>query len=97
MAVTQMEEAQKEMDLFGESRRVLEHRLVKLKEAAIAALYVITTDCFCACENLLLHGGLEVMVRTIREDMRVEHAKLRRQVSPCVQQLPHLPCYPITS
>jgi len=80
MAITQMEEAQKEMDYFAESRRVLEHRLVKLREAAMAALYIITTDCFSACESLLLHGGLEVMIKTIIDRRQHLHADLHRQV-----------------
>ena len=71
--VTLMEEAQKEMNLVAGLRGVLEHRMVKNKEAAIDAMYTLTTDCHSACENMLLDGGLEVMKETIRERMQTDH------------------------
>lgn len=73
MRVTLMEEAQKEMDVLGDLRRVLQHRMVKNKEAAIEALYTVTTDCHSACENMLLDGGLKVMKETIKERMQTDH------------------------
>ena len=71
--VTLMEEAQKEMNLVAGLRGVLEHSMVKNKEAAINAMYTLTTDCHSACENMLLDGGLEVMKETIRERMQTDH------------------------
>ena len=65
LRVTQMEDAQKEIALLEGMRTLLDHRLRKLKESGIKALYCVTTDCHIACEKMLVHGGLKVMQQTI--------------------------------
>jgi hypothetical protein len=72
MRVSLMEEAQREMDFLADMRRVLENRLKRLKQAAVEALYILTTDCHDACQNMLVDGGLKVMKHTIVERRKID-------------------------